>query len=107
MPPVASMTAVCLCFIKLSVPSIVARGLAQSRARHRLADAVYLRLVETRELPLRAVRGLHEVARLLHRHEVFISRHTSPFYDGATGRPENEAASREFSSSHAFISPSP
>src|SRR5436190_21975765 len=27
--------------------------------------------------------------------------------DGATGRPENEAASREFSSSHAFISPSP
>ena len=44
-------------------------------ARHRLADAVYLRLVEARELCLRAVRGLDEVARLLHRHEVFV-RHS-------------------------------
>src|SRR5436305_621106 len=61
----------CLFDCQRAEPSRLAKG----RARHRLADAVNLRLIETRELPLRAVRGFHEVARLLHRHEVFISRH--------------------------------
>ena len=49
------------------------RGFAQSRLRHRLADAINLALIEARQLYLSAMRRLDQIARLLHRHEVFIN----------------------------------
>jgi hypothetical protein len=44
----------------------------------RFADAIHLRLLETRQLDLGAVRRLNQIACLLYRHQVLINRHDAP-----------------------------